>query len=81
MSPERHEKLVIRGDLSIELWLEMGYIAFQFALVMKLPLGDYRNVDVEGESYHRVSLHGTLIPNTGDNHFQILDSPKEGGTC
>lgn len=39
------------------------HIAFQFALVMKLPLEDY----LRGrESYHRIPLRGTLIPDTGD---------------
>lgn len=28
-------------------------------------------------SYHRIPLHRTLIPDTRDNHFQILDSSRK----
>lgn len=60
------KKLVIAWHGTVSFYRALfGHIAFQFALLMKLPLEDYRRL-WRGESYHRIPLRGTLIPDTGD---------------
>lgn len=46
-----------------------------FIHVMKLPFRDCEILWFW--SYHRIPLHRTLIPDTRDNHFQILDSSRK----